>query len=94
MKRFAAVFLIGLTASSAFPCAPELIEARFWSRHVTVPRGEAFLAGDLGVLEAGYSLPALYVAWRYLSGLGLAPEEREDLRDAFWPRQSASVIGA
>src|SRR5579872_1302360 len=77
-----AVFFV-LLVHYASPCAVDYeIPIFAYHRHPDFPRTE-FLNGRLGVLQPTYARSYLYVAYRYLSGLGLNPAEREQVR-LYW----------
>jgi hypothetical protein len=77
-----AIFFV-LLATFAIPCAIDYQVAVFtFRKHPDFPRSE-FLAGHLGVLQPTYARSYLYVAYRYLSGVGFNAAEREQVR-LYW----------
>jgi hypothetical protein len=78
---FAIFFL--LLATFAIPCPVDYQVPVFtFRKHPDFPRTE-FLAGHLGVLQPTYARSYLYVAYRYLSGVGFNSAEREQVR-LYW----------
>jgi hypothetical protein len=72
-----------LLATFAIPCAIDYQVAVFtYRKHPDFPRSE-FLAGHLGILQPTYARSYLYVAYRYLSGVGFSSAEREQVR-LYW----------
>src|SRR5437667_2942425 len=74
-----AIFYVML-ATFAISCAVDYQVAVFTYRnHPDFPRSE-FLSGHLGVLQPTYARSYLYVAYRYLIGVGFNAAEREQVR--------------
>jgi hypothetical protein len=83
------ISLIGL----AWTCGFDFPVAVFsYHRHPDLPRNR-FLEGQLGVLERTYARSYLIVAYRYLSGVGLTPGEREQVRLYWNDRESGDWDG-
>ncbi len=60
-------------------CGPSSNEAIFsYTVHPDLPL-ERFAAGDLGVLQPTYARSYLFVAYRYLAGVGLEAEEQKQM---------------
>jgi len=72
-----------LSPPPALPCGPFFEEAVFTLRDRPEFPLERFAGGALGVLQPTYARSYLYVAYRYLAGTGLDPEERKAVL-AFW----------
>jgi hypothetical protein len=71
---FVALLLYG--PRLAYDCGPYADQAFFtYSIHPDLPL-DAYARGRLGILEFGYARSYLYVAYRYLSGLGLNAGEQ------------------
>lgn len=60
-----------------FSCGPFSMRAVFtYATHPDLPL-EKFVRGELGVLQSSYEWPALYVAYRHLTGMGFNQEEQK-----------------
>ena len=57
--------------------------ARFWSSSTPSEPRDRYLDGHVGILEATYEKPYLYVAYRHLSGLGLDAGSRAAVEEYF-----------
>lgn len=74
----------------AAACAPDFPVAVFsYHRHPDLPRTE-FIDGRLGVLQPTFARSYLVIAYRYLQGIGLDAGEREQARDYYLDRATAS----
>ncbi len=91
MKRFsplaaALALLVPAGWWLAKACAPDFLVAVFsYHRHPDLPRTE-FVDGRLGVLQPTFARSYLVIAYRYLNGIGLDPQEREQARDYYKDR--------
>lgn len=74
------VFVLLLTATPpAQACGPFTLEAIFvHTVHPGYPM-ERYAAGRIGVVQPTYARSYLYVAYRYLSGVGFTPDEQKAL---------------
>ena len=71
-------------------CGPDFFRAVFsYARHPDLPRTE-FIDGRLGVLQPTFARSYLVIAYRYLNGIGMDPREREQARDYYKDRYTAS----
>jgi len=73
----AVLAIVLLAASTAFACGPFTLEAVFvHTVHPGYPM-DRFAAGRLGVVQPTYARSYLFVAYRYLNGLNLTPDEQK-----------------
>jgi hypothetical protein len=81
---FAIGIVVGLLCSRpAFSCGPFLEQAIFtYTLHPDVPL-TSYAQGQLGILQPTYAQSYLYVAYRYLIGMGFHQDEQQALL-ALW----------
>jgi len=90
MKRIAILAALALASGGVWrlarACAPDFYRAVFtYVRHPDLPRS-AFIDGRLGVLQPTFARSYLTIAYRYLNGIGMNPQEREQARDYYADR--------
>jgi hypothetical protein len=85
------IFLV--TPSAIYSCGPFLESAIFSFEDRPDGPAENFAAGNLGIVRPGFQQSYLAVAFRYLSGLKLTPEQQEAVLDV-WNRNLGPENGA
>jgi len=77
--------MVLITPNVTYSCGPFLFSAIFVYKNRPDGRDEDFAAGKLGILRPEFRQSYLVIAYRYLSGLTLEPEQREAAEDV-WSR--------
>jgi hypothetical protein len=66
------------------------ITARFWYDTRPSTGDEAFVSGQLGIMGPSLPAPRLWIAYRYLAGIGVLERERGDVLSALDPQNRFS----
>ena len=86
-----ATFALGPVADA---CGPYGIGAAFWKLRQPGPELEAFLQGELGILDRHQDAAYLYVAYRHLAGLDMGLANQQALASIWEPSTSGTAIDA
>jgi len=89
-----ALIIIAITASpvNVFSCGPFFPKAIFVFQHrPDIPPG-AFLRGNLGIVQPGFSKDYLFIAYRYLSGHDLSSDEQKWMGAMYQPDSGRDTL--
>lgn len=81
-------------AAPASACIWPYQEPAYWREYPAGPERDAFLAGEVGILDNDWSDRGLYVAWRHFQGLGLPKESWEDFRLTEQAAEEAEMLAS
>ena len=80
------ILVLGIWPQDSLASGPSLPHAHFWSTRVPGEALENFQSGRLGILDESLGRAYLYIAYRYLIGLGLDAESQKAVSIFFKPK--------